>query len=470
MLRKLVIGAGLGWSVIFLIVAIRYELQLYADGAMFSYSVAVQDVWAFHWHNIVGRVSVYFLSLWPAEAYVALSGNPAGGILVYGLLFYIAPLIGLAGTFAADHSPNRMIFVYACGSTALLCPLVFGFPTEMWTAHALFWPTLALAHNPRQGPAAIIILAVMMLALVFTHAGGAVLAFTIVVTVAFHGLHHRLFLRGARILILTLAIWIAIRIAYPPDDYFADVLIRAAWGFFDPAIFEVNLVLVLIAVLACYGLLFFVISRLAAREVALLAATSIIAIALFAYWLWFDHWIHASNRYYLRTLLVVITPIFGILATLHAMRSAGSLAEKARLRHLTILLTNKTAEYGLVGAFILVMMVHVVQTSKFVVDWTLYKAAVKTLATGTSADPELGDPRFVSSVRINASLQPLNWFSTVEYLSVIVADFRPKRLVIDPAGNYFWLSCETATANVKATRAVPAAARDLVRVYSCLHR
>jgi hypothetical protein len=73
-------------------------------------------------------------------------------------------------------------------------------------------------------------------------------------------------------------------------------------------------------------------------------------------------------------------------------------------------------------------------------------------------------------VRINASLQPLNWFSTVEYLSVIVADFRPKRLVIDPAGNYFWLSCETATANVKATRAVPAAARDLVRVYSCLHR
>jgi hypothetical protein len=349
-----------------------------------------------------------------------------------------------------------MVFVYACGSTALLCPLVFGFPTEMWTAHALFWPTLALAHNPRHGPAAIIVLTVMMLALIFTHGGGVVLTVAIVVTVALHGLRHRLFLRAARILILTLAVWIAVRLAYPPDDYFADVLVRAAWGFFDPAIFEVNLVLLLIAVLACYSLLFFAISRLASREVALLATTTIIAMALLVYWLAFDHWVHASNRYYLRTLLVVITPIFGILATLHVMRSD--------------LFTGKTAEYGLVGAFILVMMVHVVQTSKFVADWTLYKAAVKALATGTSADPELGDTRFVSSARINATLQPLSWFSTVEYLSVIIADFRPTRLVIDPAGNYFWLSCETATANVNATRAVPTEARDLIRIYSCLHR
>ena len=44
--------------------------RLYGDGAMFSYSVAVQDAWAFHWHNISGRSTVYLLSLLPAEAYV----------------------------------------------------------------------------------------------------------------------------------------------------------------------------------------------------------------------------------------------------------------------------------------------------------------------------------------------------------------------------------------------------------------
>ena len=86
------------------------------------------------------------------------------------------------------------------------------------------------------------------------------------------------------------------------------------------------------------------------------------------------------------------------------------------------------------------------------------------------SDPSLGDPRFVSSDRIGSELNQISWFSTTPYLSVIVAHFMPKRLVIDPVGNYFWLSCATATANEEAARAVSAEARSLVRIYSCLHR
>ena len=64
LLRNLAVAAGLGWSLAFVIVALVYELQLYADGAIFSYAVAVQDVWAFHWHNIAHRASVvFFLTL-----------------------------------------------------------------------------------------------------------------------------------------------------------------------------------------------------------------------------------------------------------------------------------------------------------------------------------------------------------------------------------------------------------------------
>src|SRR3954468_12538907 len=100
-LRMLLIGVGLCWSVAFIAIALGYQLQLYADGAMFSYAVAVQDVWAFHWHNISGRMSVFFLSLLPAEIYVRLSDNPSAGIIVYGVLFYAAPLAGLIGTFVA---------------------------------------------------------------------------------------------------------------------------------------------------------------------------------------------------------------------------------------------------------------------------------------------------------------------------------------------------------------------------------
>jgi hypothetical protein len=108
---------------------------------------------------------------------------------------------------------------------------------------------------------------------------------------------------------------------------------------------------------------------------------------------------------------------------------------------------------------------------KFVTAWSGYKAAVRTLATGTASDPQLGDPRFVSSARIPADLNRLSWFSTTQYLSVLVAPgFAPTRLVVDPNNSYFWLSCALATASAQARVPVPVASRELIRLYSCQHR
>jgi hypothetical protein len=123
------------------------------------------------------------------------------------------------------------------------------------------------------------------------------------------------------------------------------------------------------------------------------------------------------------------------------------------------------------GATLVVMLVHAVETAKFVRTWTDYTAEVRALAMGTTSDPSLGDPRFVSSARISTDLNRLSWFSTTPYLSVLVAPgFVPARLVVNPTANYFWLSCETATANQNADRAIPVESRRLVRVYACLHR
>ena len=470
LLRNLAVAAGLGWSLAFVIVALVYELQLYADGAIFSYAVAVEDVWAFHWHNIADRASVFLLSLWPAEILVGLTGSPTAGIITYGLLFYIAPLIGLVGTLAADRSRGRIFFAYACASTALLCPLIFGFPTEMWMAHALFWPALALAHYARRGILGTVILSVTLTALTLTHAGGVVLAFVVVATLALHGFRHPLFLRGAIVLFVAVALWVIVKLVYPPDDYFADVLVRAGLHFFDPDIFQVNLVALLIVILAGYSLLFLALSRIMAAETALLAALAVSAIALLIYWLQLDQWIHASNRYYLRTVLVVITPALGVLSAVYAMRADGAPVNCPRLLQIAKFLAGVTVIRACIGAIILCTAIHVVQTAKFVADWAAYKAAVRALALGSASDPALGDPRFVSSQRISPELNQLSWFSTVEYLSIILSDFKPARIVVDPAGNYFWLSCGTATDNAKATRSVPMPARDLVRIYSCLHR
>ena len=468
-LRTLVVGAGLCWSVAFVAVALCYELQLYADGAMFSYAVAVQDVWAFHWHNISGRLSVFVLSLLPAEIYVGLSGNPGAGIVVYGLLFYLAPLAGLIGTFAADRSRGRIIFVYACCSTALLCPLVFGFPTEMWLAHAVFWPALAVSHYAKRTVAGTALVFVTVLTLAFTHEGALVLAFAIVATLAPRGWRDALFLRAAAVLIVVLAMSAAAKIMIPPDEYYAGVLMRAALHFFDLTIFQVSIVLLLFAALAGYGVIFPGLSRLAPDRAYLYAALIVIS-ALTIYWLWLDHSIHASSRYYLRTALVIVTPAFGALAVLSAWTGDGRPAFAfPRLQHLMNAARRRGAR-PLAAAFIILTLVHVVETVKFVAAWKNYKAAVAALAMSDESDPGLGNARFVSSERIPAGLNRLSWFSTTPYLSVIVANFMPNRLVIDPAGNYFWLSCATATANAKAISATPAEGRDLVRIYSCLHR
>src|SRR6476469_10625282 len=195
--RFLIIGTGLCWSIAFPVIALLYRLELYGDGAMFSYAVAVRDVWAFHWHNISGRMLVFLLTMLPAETLVRITNSPSAGIIAYGLLFYISTLIGLAVTYAADRSPGRIIFVYACGSTALLCPLIFGFPTEMWLAHAIFWPALALGHYAKPTSAGALLLFAAWLLLAFTHEGALVLLLAIGATLVPRGLWSATFVRAA---------------------------------------------------------------------------------------------------------------------------------------------------------------------------------------------------------------------------------------------------------------------------------
>jgi hypothetical protein len=468
-LRALVIGIALCWSIAFVVIALSYELELYADGAMFSYAVAVQDVWAFHWHNISGRMSVYVLSLLPGEIFVGLSGDPGAGIVVYGLLFYVAPLAGLIATFVADRSCGRVIFVHACGSTALLCPLIFGFPTEMWLAHALFWPTLAICHSARQTAAGTALVFIMMMTLAFTHEGALVLAFSVVLTLAPRGWRDASFLRVAAALVVVLAMSATVKLLLPPDDYYADVFVRAALHFFDLGLFEVRVVIVLLSVLAAYGVLLLLIARLSPDRAFLYAAT-VVLVGLAIYWLRFDNSIHASSRYYLRTALVLLTPMFGSLAALSALARDGRLPVPMRGLEWSRFWPRDAGTRPLAAVFILLTLVHVVETTKFVAGWRHYRAGVAALATGNDSDPALGDPHFVSSARIASHLNQLSWFSTTPYLSVIVANFMPNRLVIDPGANYFWLSCATAKANENAAKATSRESRELIRIYSCLHR
>lgn len=271
------------------------------------------------------------------------------------------------------------------------------------------------------------------------------------------------------VLILILILAAASKFVLPPDDYYASVLLRAALHFFDPEIFKVEVVLLLLTTLAAYGAIFAAISKLSPDR-AWLYALGIMLVTLAIYWLHFDHSVHASSRYYLRTALVLGIPIFAAMAALSTMVGEGIILHPIAGLQRSLISPPAQAIHLFAAIFAIVTLIQVVETRKFISAWTAYRAEVAALAIGDESDPSLGDPRFVSSGRISPSLGPLSWFSTTPYLSVILGNFLPNRLVIDPAGNYFWLSCATATENRDADRAISVQPRELVRIYSCLHR
>ncbi len=470
-LRIFVIVAGTCAALVFVVAALRYQLQTYGDGAMFSYAIAVQDAWIFHWRNIAPRMFVYFFSLWPAEIYVGLTGDAAGGIDLYGLLFYLAPLLGLAATFVADRSAHRLIFSTACFSTACLCPLVFGFPTELWLAHALFWPTLAACHYARRGIAGTTAVFALLLALAFTHEGALVFAATILATLLLRGPRDPAFLRAAGCLVVAAAIWLLVKRALPPDDYYAPILFRAAFYLIDITALTGGVFGLLLAALTGYAIVALALRRLSPAG-AYACSAVIVAAALGVYWLWFDRSIHAEGRYAARTALLIATPALGALAAAYALEAEHRLVLRVPLlRPLTSALVRHARAPAIAGAAVLVMLVHAVETAKFVSGWADYRIALRALAMGTASDPALGDPHFVSSLRLAPDLNRLSWNSTTQVLSVLVAPgFAPARLVVDPAANYFWLICAVATANEEAPRVIPRESRRLVRLHACLHR
>lgn len=448
-LHRLVISTGIGASILFVVIGVSFDLQMFGDGSIFSYAVAAQDAWAFHWHNIPGRLFTYAFAYIPAEIFVALTGSAKVGMAIYGVLFFSAPFFGLLATYLADRGSGRVIFFYGCFSTACLCPLVFGAPTEMWMAHAVFWPALAIclyAPINARGTASVFF-ALMFLA--FTHEGAIIFAATILFALFLRGWRNTVFLRALGAFCVVIAIWLIVKLTILPDDYIAGVLSAAAHRFIDIRNLGDPVFLLLLATLAAYAIALAILRRSAKAPLyACIACT----LALAAYWIWFDTSLLAEARYNLRTVLLIVTPVFGVLAAM-------------RIQERSI---NPRA---VAGALALILLIHTVETAKFVKGWMDYKATVRTLAIGATSDPALGDPLFVSSQRIGAKLNRLAWNSTTPYLSVLVApDLKPARLVADPSTGYFWLSCDTAKSSEQTSTAIPAESRRLIRLYSCLHR
>lgn len=470
-LPRIVIAAGVGSSILFIVAGLSTDLQMFGDGSIFSYAVAAQEAWAFHWHNISGRLFSYVYAYIPAETIVALTGSAKAGIAVYGLLHFAAPLLGLLATFAADRSKGRVIFAYACFSTACLCPLIYGAPTEMWMAHAVFWPALAVCLYAPAGVRGSSAAFAVLLALVFTHEGAIIFAGAILFAAFLRGWRDVSFIRAVGAFAAAMTIWLIVKLTIQPDDYIASVMAAAAYKFIDVENLTDPAFVLLMAALAIYDIALVLLRRIAPHRAHAFAAVAT-ALLLAAYWFWFDRSLLAEARYNLRTVLLIATPAFGLAAAIHTMdNEARQMSPLPFLPRLAGAIDKAMNPRLIAGAFVLALLVHVVETTKFVWTWTQYKAAVAALASGTDSDPALGSPLFVSSKRIDAGLNRLSWNSTTPFLSVLVAPgLTPLRLVVDPSAGYFWLTCQTATRSEQTSRAIPPESRRLIRLHACLHR
>ena len=461
MLERLVVGAGAGCALLSLLIGPAAGLEMFGDGSIFSYAIAVRDAWAFHWHNISGRIFSYIFVHVPAETVVGLTGDARAGLFVYGLLHYAAPALSLLATRALDRTEGKPVFVFACLSTAVTLPFVFGFPTEMWMTHALFWPALAAAL----AVAPFVILYGLLQALVLTHEGGVVLAATIVFASVFRGFRAYPFHRTLVAFFVAMIVWMLVKIMLPPEARVASVLGAAAYKFIDPGNLADPAFLLLATALGAYLLLAFVI-----RSPSL--AVGLVGTGVAAYWLLFDTALLAEARYMLRTVLLFTVPILGLLAALAVLD--GSSLRASPFAFILRPLDNALGRFDtnlLAGALAVALFVHAGETAKFVAAWLDYKSELRALAAGPSADPELGDPQFVSVRRLSEATNRLTWHSTTPYLSILVTpDLAPARLVVDPTSGYFWLSCGTATRSAGSGTAIPASSRELIRRHACLKR
>lgn len=464
LLRKLATIAGFVCATLFFAVGLFYRFQLYGDASIFSYAIAVQDSWAFHWHNISNRSTVYLYAHVPAEFYVRLTGDARGAIQIYGFLFYSAQLIGLLLTYALDRTAGRIILVFACVSSMVICPLIFGSPTEMWIAHACFWPALAAAHCTEQRWTWIAAFATF-LPLSFTHEGALIFVTAILATILLRKHEWPRFWQCLAAKAAVLCVWIFVRIILPPDNYTGKVLSAAALNVFNPEILlDRILILVVVTVSGFLLLLFFL--RSVRLPYAIEFSFGMVLAALAAYWILGSHELHADDRYDLRTAVIVVTPALTILAICNAFADQLNRASK-------IVYSFPRAAFlacgarALAASLLLILVVHGAETARFAAAWRDHLDMITRLVSESSrakfveVDPEV--PEY----------DELPWFSTLPYLSVLVApDFKPARLAIDPRSDYFWISCATATANVRKAgeRGIPAQSRELIRDYTCRNR
>ncbi len=133
----------------------------------------------------------------------------------------------------------------------------------------------------------------MLVALILTHLGAVIFVVAILMT---------LFLRRSKemawwiaaFLVAGFAVRVGVKLAFKPDAYITGILWRAAINVFNPTYIINDLLRLFAALAAIYGCVFLALRRATPSHAHLFAA-ALAAAVLTAYWMFFDHALHART-------------------------------------------------------------------------------------------------------------------------------------------------------------------------------
>ncbi len=449
-LRRLALLLGLAVAFGLAAAAWVTGLVLYADGALFSFVVGVDAPWRLVWHIMPARLAVYLLTVAPAALAreAGLSGPAA--MQLYQLLFLGLPYFGLAACLVLVPRGRRFQLLFPVVSILALSTSALGYPSETTLTLASFWPALLGHRHARPAVGGLALTLVCTAIFLFSHPG-MVFALPLLPLAAAlrwrEDAAQRRVLAGLLVIDTGLAALWAWRFSVETGDPGIVQSSQRMWsatGLAEVVTLQPVILAVLIALL-----LWAVLGWQRDRTAPALALFGLPALALL-FGLLHREAVTPESHYYIRTALVFLLPLLGMLA-LWRGRAAPSGA----------------AALGLMAALAGLQLQH---NLAFLEAWTDYR---DSLAAAVSAGPpRIATLQQIQDGRSRPTARSIAWSWGQPYLSLTLPGAAPYRAIVADPGpeSYSPFQCSQMPAITAQADWVPAETLAVLKDYVCARR
>jgi hypothetical protein len=465
------LAVSIGYAIVYVVT----DLNLFYDGAGFSFLVATSRPWDLFWCNFPGRFTTFLLTVFPAQLLGEVTGSGSGAVLFYAILYICLPTLGVVATRFLDSTDDKHFSAYCNVATLTTLFYTFGFPTEVWILFGLFWPTLCCCACAQYSFVRLGAALVLLPLFLFTHEA-AILFLPILAWVAIGSCHD-----WQRALVLTAIVavaagWLAVKMLVPLCYPWRA---SALWMLADRPL--INMVSVGIAVATAGWLVTLVLTRITrlgnetATYLPLAAGAAILALYLYLA----ADWIHGLSRYPARVLVVLQTFALACICVGHFM--TGRKHPPPEVGWASTAMTNVLARFrvnisrGFVAFVGISIVAHSYATATFVNAWMAFNREIDQIVTNGAPVPagfglvslEEGSATFVVGTDVPSPAFRLATGAISAHVIMHAPGFETKRLLVPGKESVIRSDCEYGKSLERAPGAIGPSTVTLIRLHLC---